>query len=130
MSLDNDTTSGLKKPSNLRNFFSLTVDGINNGQTFISQILTFHGPLGEKLSFFNPKRSVGKSNFDHKSFKINLHSTRVSFRSCHIVSLGKQYDNYMLVYTYNNVICPSVNLTFHCFRKLSMTFGIKISYPV
>ena len=51
---------------------------INNNQTFMSEILTILGPLGEKFIVFNLLGFEAKTDFDHEIFKITTHSTRSS----------------------------------------------------
>ena len=41
--------------------------GINNNQTFISQILTFLNKLGESSDFFIPLGYEAKSDFDNEA---------------------------------------------------------------
>ena len=44
----------------------------------MSQILMVLDSLGEKFNFFNPLGFQAKSDFDHKTFKINSDSIRAS----------------------------------------------------
>ena len=58
----------------------LHIFGINNNQTFISQILTLLGPLRKKINFFKHLSFEAERNFDHRIPKTKSHSTRTSKR--------------------------------------------------
>ena len=49
---------------------NFNIFGINNNETFISQVLTFLSPLEEKFDFFNPFGFEAKSDLNHKASKM------------------------------------------------------------
>ena len=73
---------------------------INNYQTLTSQILTELGPLEEKLDFFSPLGFEAKSDFDHKTSKINSHSVRTSKRYLNYkspINGAENFESYLSV---------------------------------